>query len=106
MAAKKKKARRKYTAEFKAETVADMATMGASAAAKKHGVSEGNVRNWAKSAPWRLTEAKAAKAKASNGHATNGNAATPLPPIELTGLQAYVREVVRQEIRKALSGLA
>ena len=103
MAAKKKESRRVYSAEFKAEAVASMATMGAEAAAKKHGVPAGNVRNWAKAAGVALdTRTKAAK---SNGHATNGHAngkPSTLPPIELTGLQAYVRVVVQQEIAAAI----
>lgn len=84
---------KRWSTDEKAKILADLAGASAATVAEKHGVSLQTIYQWKRTAGMgggKMTRKNAA----ANGHA-NGT----MPPLEIKGLQAWLRECVRQELR-------
>jgi transposase-like protein len=120
-AAKKRKA---YSPAEKAKILAEVEVSGAAAVGAKHGIPPQRLYVWKATAKKRRATKRQAKqaakagqaitqaaTAASNGHPSalpEANGASGPPKLELTGIQAYIRYTIRQELTKLIltGGLA
>ncbi len=85
---------KRWSTDEKAKILADLAGASAATVAEKHGVTQSTIYQWKKAAGMgggKMTR----KNGAQNGHAEPH----AMPPLEIKGLQSWLRECVRQELR-------
>jgi transposase-like protein len=112
-----KKQRRVFTPEQKAGILAELSQSTPSAVAAKHAIGLSMLHRWKADAGMEGGKKAARKSKARKGKATRAVAASnghangaPQPgtkdlPLEIKGLQSWLRACVREELAKILGSL-